>query len=110
MHDHPNGSIKVAVGTSKMEAKKARGDEVATTTTMATIEITDEGTGIDDKLLGEIFEPFFTTKASGEGTGLGLHVARGIAEEHGGKITVRSRVNKGSTFILHLPLASGTES
>ncbi len=110
MHDHPNGSIKVAVGTSKMEAKKARGDEVATTTMMATIEITDEGTGIDDKLLGEIFEPFFTTKASGEGTGLGLHVARGIAEEHGGKITVRSRVNKGSTFILHLPLVSGTES
>jgi signal transduction histidine kinase len=50
------------------------------------IEVADNGPGIDEALLGSMFEPFVTTKASGEGTGLGLAVARSVVEDHGGTI------------------------
>jgi two-component system NtrC family sensor kinase len=52
----------------------------------------------------KIFDPFFTTK-SDKGTGLGLSVSFGIIERHGGKIEVQSRVNKGTTFTIKLPLS-----
>lgn len=67
---------------------------------VATITITDTGTGISEVVQQRIFEPFFTTKT--KGTGLGLSIARRIIEEHGGTINVSSRENDGS------PAASGT--
>ena len=70
------------------------------------IEVRDEGTGMPPEVAQRVFDPFYTTKPEGEGTGLGLHVARGIVEEHGGSIRARSEVGKGSTFELHLPGAS----
>jgi len=65
--------------------------------------IRDHGHGIDPTLTERIFEPFFTTKSLGEGTGLGLSVARDIIEEHGGKIVVESVVGAGTTFRVYLP-------
>jgi signal transduction histidine kinase len=50
-----------------------------------------------------VFEPFFTTKDVGEGTGLGLSVAYGIVQEHGGFLTVESKLGQGSRFCVHLP-------
>jgi two-component system, NtrC family, sensor kinase len=63
----------------------------------------DTGEGIDDTTRTKIFEPFFTTKPPGEGTGLGLSVARDIVEEHGGTIEVSSVKGDGSSFTIHLP-------
>ncbi len=65
------------------------------------VSINDTGLGISPENLAHIFRPFFTTK--GHGTGLGLPLARRIAEEHGGKLEVTSDLGHGSTFTLVLP-------
>jgi len=68
------------------------------------ITITDQGSGMEAATLERVFEPFFTTKDVGEGTGLGLAVAYGIVQEHGGFITVESTPGEGSRFEVYLPL------
>ena len=68
------------------------------------IRFKDTGVGIPDENLPSLFEPFFTTKRKGKGVGLGLSVAYGIIEEYGGSIRVKSRVLKGTTFEVELPL------
>lgn len=65
--------------------------------------ISDSGRGITQDLLARIFEPLFTTKPDGEGTGLGLYVARHVLTEHGGKLEVSSRLGEGTTFSVTLP-------
>ena len=70
----------------------------------AVIEVADNGRGIPPELLPNIFRPFFTTK--GDGTGLGLSLARRIVEDHQGRIDVTSTVGKGTTFAVVLPLAA----
>jgi len=69
------------------------------------ITVRDQGSGIAPENLPRIFEPFFTTKEVGQGTGLGLSVAYGIAREHGGWIAVESNPGKGSRFTMFLPAA-----
>ncbi len=67
------------------------------------VTVRDTGEGIAPEHLPHVFEPFFTTKDVGEGTGLGLAVAYGIVEEHGGWIDVRSQLGRGTTFDVYLP-------
>lgn len=67
------------------------------------IDISDTGSGIEDKNLSRIFDPFFTTKPTGQGTGLGLSVSYGIVKNHGGDIQVESTLGKGSLFSIYLP-------
>jgi two-component system NtrC family sensor kinase len=67
------------------------------------IEVADTGAGIAQEDMPKIFEPFFTTKEIGKGTGLGLAVCYGIISEHGGRISVRSNIGKGTTFSIFLP-------
>jgi PAS domain S-box-containing protein len=67
------------------------------------LDVADTGTGIAVETLPLIFEPFFTTKAIGDGTGLGLSQAAGIAAQHGGHFQVHSEVGGGTTFTLLLP-------
>ena len=64
----------------------------------------DTGVAIPKENISKIFEPFFTTKRKGKGVGLGLSVAYGIVQEHGGSIYVESEEGKGNTFIVKLPL------
>ena len=69
---------------------------------MAAVEVSDNGRGIAPEHLPNIFRPFYTTK--GDGTGLGLSLARRIVEDHHGRIDVTSAVGKGSAFTVVLPL------
>ncbi|MCD4716048.1 MAG: PAS domain-containing protein [Desulfobacterales bacterium] len=69
-----------------------------------TVSFRDTGAGIREENLSRLFEPFFTTKKKGKGVGLGLSVAYGIIEEHGGSINVESEEGKGTTFKVELPL------
>ncbi|HVE78320.1 MAG TPA: ATP-binding protein [Gemmatimonadaceae bacterium] len=70
-------------------------------------EITDEGHGIKRSDMSKIFEPFFTTKPPGRGTGLGLSICYSIVAEHGGRIEVDSKPQRGSTFRILLPAGEG---
>ena len=69
----------------------------------AVVRVSDTGKGITPGHMKRIFEPFFTTKAPGEGTGLGLNLARKIVLAHGGAIDVASEAGVGSTFTIRLP-------
>jgi len=71
------------------------------------ISISDTGIGIPEDALPKIFDPFYTTKGVGKGTGLGLSIIHGIVEKHGGKITVSSKLDEGTTFAVHLPIPPG---
>ncbi|RJP14015.1 MAG: response regulator [Candidatus Abyssobacteria bacterium SURF_5] len=64
---------------------------------------TDTGCGISEEHMLKIFDPFFSTKGSG-GTGLGLSVSHGLISAHKGEITVKSKVGKGTTFTIRLPI------
>src|SRR3954462_7494443 len=64
--------------------------------------VADTGSGIPKELLNTIFEPFVTTKGE-KGTGLGLWIVSGIIGNHGGKISVRSKVGRGTVFKIELP-------
>ena len=66
----------------------------------------DDGPGVAEENLSKVFDPFFTTKEVGKGTGLGLSLCYGIIKEHGGTITVQSKVGQGATFVVELPLAA----
>jgi two-component system, NtrC family, sensor kinase len=70
---------------------------------MATVDISDNGTGISPENRDMIFTPFFTTKPVGKGTGLGLSVCYGIVRQMGGKMEVASTMGKGTLFSISLP-------
>ena len=68
------------------------------------IEVADNGPGMPKAILARIFDPFFTTKPVGSGTGLGLSICYGIIHKMGGEITVKSAVDVGTTFVIHIPV------
>jgi two-component system NtrC family sensor kinase len=69
------------------------------------IAFTDTGCGIRPEHRERIFEPFFTTKSETNGTGLGLSVSYGIIAKHRGTVSVKSKVNQGTTFTVRFPAA-----
>jgi signal transduction histidine kinase len=71
---------------------------------LLTVEVIDQGCGIPPEDLERIFEPFFTTKGPGSGTGLGLALVLAMVHSHGGHLSVKSEVGKGSTFTLQVPV------
>jgi PAS domain S-box-containing protein len=76
---------------------------------LVTIEISDNGCGIDEETKKKIFFPFFTSKKDGKGTGLGLYIVKSLIDEMEGHIEVQSEPGKGSTFRISIP-ANKTKS
>ena len=68
------------------------------------VEVADNGHGIAENVLPKIFDPFFTTKEVGKGTGLGLSIAYKIIQQHGGTISVTSKLGAGTKFTIVLPV------
>jgi signal transduction histidine kinase len=69
-----------------------------------TVEVSDSGCGIPKDNMGKLFTPFFTTKKMGKGTGLGLAIVYGIIKMHKGDIRAVSEHDKGTVFIIKLPV------
>jgi signal transduction histidine kinase len=69
-----------------------------------TIEITDNGCGMDEETKKKIFFPFFTSKKDGKGTGLGLYIVKSLIEEMAGHIEVETKPCDGSTFRISIPV------
>ena len=66
--------------------------------------VRDSGRGVPQEVMTRLFEPFVTHGKKG-GTGLGLSICRRFAEQHGGEVGCRTRMGKGTRFIVRLPLA-----
>jgi two-component system NtrC family sensor kinase len=95
------GRVEISVAAERTCPPADVGGEEAT---FVRITVADEGVGIPEENLKRIFMPFFTTMEVGKGTGLGLSIAHGIVRDHSGWIDVKSTVDKGSEFSIHLPL------
>jgi PAS domain S-box-containing protein len=93
-------AMKLAHGRGKLSIKTEHIDN-----TMR-ISFKDNGPGIAKGNLERIFDPFFTTREIVQGTGLGLNVCHGIITEHKGKIWVESKLGRGATFIVELPIVT----
>lgn len=93
----PNGNIEIKIDEEKSEF-----------TNNAVITISDTGIGIPDDKLEHIFDRFYQADSSStkqyEGTGLGLAIVKEIVELHGGSITVKSKINSGTSFSIYLPI------
>jgi two-component system NtrC family sensor kinase len=69
------------------------------------VSISDNGSGIPEENLSKIFDPFFTTKDVGKGTGLGMNISYNIVKKHNGTIDIESKVGKGTTFTVRIPVS-----
>jgi signal transduction histidine kinase len=83
--------------------------ETAAEDGFAIVRVIDDGPGVDEELLPRIFEPFFTTKPKGEGTGLGLGIARKIVDKHGGVMRCESEPGR-TVFEVKLPIGTTQEA
>jgi signal transduction histidine kinase len=74
------------------------------------VSVTDTGTGMSDEVRAKAFEPFFTTKAEGKGSGLGLSMVRGVAQQSRGDVRIRSRAGEGTSIEVYLPRTQSVAS
>ena len=95
-----NNALAAMKDGGTLEIKSHLDDEGRTLVTT----VSDNGCGIPQENIDKIFEPFFTTKSGIGGTGLGLSITYGLVKEIGGTINIESIVDKGTTFIISLPL------
>ena len=77
--------------------------ELQQTDKTITVAVADDGPGVPPDVVHRIFDPFFTTRVEGEGTGLGLHLSRRIAQECGGELRYEPRPGGGARFVMEIP-------
>ena len=95
--------MKLAHGKGNLTVKTERIDNTIR------ISFKDDGPGIPKKNLDRLFDPFFTTRDPDKGTGLGLSISYSIVTQHGGKIYAHSRLGRGATFFVELPIVTQAE-
>ena len=99
------GQVTVGVRLAELDAAFMEGCPDAKPGTFVEVYVEDDGTGIDECALPHVFEPFFTTKEQGSGTGLGLSMVYGFAQQSGGTAAVSKNVlGGGATVSIYLPV------
>jgi signal transduction histidine kinase len=90
-------------GSIYISTRPYRKNDVGGAVQYVQVEIRDTGVGIPEDNLDHIFDPFFTSKD--EGSGLGLSISHQIVQEHGGYVTVESKIGVGTSFFINLPIS-----
>jgi CheY-like chemotaxis protein len=97
------GTIIVAARGERVDKKHETG---LPTGDYICLSVIDRGVGMDPEVLAHAAEPFFTTKGVGKGTGLGLPMVHGMAEQSNGRFILKSEKGKGTTAEIWLPMAT----
>jgi CheY-like chemotaxis protein len=97
------GQITIATKTVSLDADYCARNGGLAAGEYVVLSVSDNGCGMEEKMIAQIFEPFFTTKGVGLGTGLGLATVYGIVRQNNGFIEVQSAPGAGTTFRVHLP-------
>ncbi|MFQ5736541.1 MAG: PAS domain S-box protein [Thermodesulfobacteriota bacterium] len=96
------GTLSIKTRNETVTEEQCRGIPEAHPGDVVRLTVSDTGVGMEKDLVQRIFEPFFTTKEAGKGTGFGLWMVYSIVKQHGGWITVRSKVGVGTKFNIYL--------
>ena len=101
-----DGLIIIETGNATPEVGPAQPDSETLPQKFLTIAVSDDGVGIPEHVLPRLFEPFFTTKPAATGTGLGLSMCYGTAQQLGGHIDASSKPGQGTSLKIYLPSLS----
>jgi len=97
------GELRISARNETVLKGQIAGLEVDRAGDFVAIEVQDTGTGMPADVIDKAFDPFFTTKPIGQGTGLGLSMVYGFAQQSGGAATIRSALGEGTTITIYLP-------